>query len=170
MIPYDSDMDISVLGSAEKKLRQLGTPRDQIKNGQFNLVLRIGSRCTTSRATRQDCYGRAVCAQTDICAFCGPVGRVFYEFGVYMDVFLLHLEIRFDDKQRPIAFGYLDEKRNRFGSDLDGLFPLKSCKFLGLDVPCPRDPATLLRPLYGKDFMKPPKRCNQVLRNWVESS
>ena len=87
-----------------------------------------------------------------------------------MDVFLFHLEIRFDDEQRPIEFGYFDESCDRFGSDLYGLFPLKSCKFLGLDVPCPHDPATLLGLQYGKDFMKPGKWCNLTDRHWVKSS
>ncbi|CAL8097984.1 unnamed protein product [Calicophoron daubneyi] len=170
MIPYDRDIDISVLGSAEPKLRQLSTTRGQIEDGQFNLVLRPGPHCIHSGGIRQNCYGRTVIHQSDSCAFCHPVARVFHKRRVCLDLFLFHLEMRFDDEQQPIQFGYFDESSDLFGSDLHCLFPLKSCKFLGLIVPCPRDPATLLSLHYGKDFMKPRRWCNLASRHWVKSS
>nr|CAK6928885.1 unnamed protein product [Fasciola hepatica] len=45
IIPYDTDMDLFVLGSDEQKIRQLATARKNITVGQLNLVTRPGSYC-----------------------------------------------------------------------------------------------------------------------------
>ncbi|CAL8069066.1 unnamed protein product [Calicophoron daubneyi] len=171
MIPYDLDIDISVPAFEESKLRQLSTTRGRIKNGQFNLAVRPGPHCIESEGIRQNCYGQSVRSEIDCCAACEPFARAFYEVGwTYMDIYLFRFEMRFDNEQRPIEFTYFDESFNEFIGDIYGLFPLKACKFLGLHVPCPRDPATILGPQYGKEFMKPRKLCNLTGRSWVKSS
>ncbi|CAL8069081.1 unnamed protein product [Calicophoron daubneyi] len=159
MISYDLDIDISVPSFEESKLRQ------------FNLAARPGPHCIESEGIRQNCYGQSVRSEIDCCAACEPFARAFYEVGwTYMDIYLFRFEMRFDNEQHPIEFTYFDESFNEFMSDIYGLFPLKACKFLGLNVPCPRDPATFLGPQYGEDFMKPQKWCNPMGRSWVLSS
>ncbi|CAL8102691.1 unnamed protein product [Calicophoron daubneyi] len=124
-----------------------------------------------SDVIRQNCYGRRVFSQTDYCALCEPFARAFYEIGwTFFDVWLFRFNMRFDNEQRPIIFTLFDESFDDFISRMYGLFPLKACKFLGLDVPCPRDPATILSPLYGENFMEPSYWCNQTSRDWIKSS
>ncbi|KER33732.1 hypothetical protein T265_12530 [Opisthorchis viverrini] len=168
MIPYDSDVDISILGSYEKRLRELATDRKSIQKGKFNLVTRPGEHCVTSPGLRLDCGGRNVTSLRDTCSFCGPLARMFRQYGEYIDIYPVHLEVRMDVANNPIEFGYLDEGMDRDRVEpASVIFPLRNCKYMGLNVPCPNDPERFLTSVYGKEFALPKSRCSQETGRWT---
>ncbi|KAG5449738.1 hypothetical protein CSKR_108277 [Clonorchis sinensis] len=168
MIPYDSDVDISILGSYEKRLRQLATDRKSIQKGKFNLVTRPGEHCVTSPGLRLDCDGHNVTSLQDTCSFCGPLARMFHQYGEYVDIYLVHLEVRVDVANNPIEFGYFDEGMDRDRVEpASVIFPLRTCKYMGLSVPCPNDPERFLTSVYGEEFALPRSRCSQETGSWT---
>ncbi|KAA3674498.1 uncharacterized protein DEA37_0005546 [Paragonimus westermani] len=172
MIPYDTDMDIAILGSHEAQLRRLATDRQNITPGQFNLVTRPGDHCVYSTGSRVDCTGKQVTSLTDTCAFCGPLARIFYEFGQYIDIYQVHLELRLNSANKPLSFGFYDEGTHEYTPtenlhDASSLFPLSSCRMMGLDVPCPSEPDKILEEVYGAEFIIPKYKCNLTNGEWT---
>ncbi|KAF7262724.1 hypothetical protein EG68_00007 [Paragonimus skrjabini miyazakii] len=172
MIPYDTDMDIAISGPHEAKLRRLATDRQNITPGQFNLITRPGDHCVYSTGSRVDCTGKQVTSLTDSCAFCGPLARIFYEFGQYIDIYQVHLELRLNSANKPLSFGFYDEGTHEYTltenlHNASSLFPLSSCRMMGLDVPCPNEPDKILEEVYGTDFIIPKYKCNLTNGEWT---
>ncbi|THD23722.1 hypothetical protein D915_005636 [Fasciola hepatica] len=61
------------------------------------------------------------------------------------------------------------DKGRIFSYSLKTIFPLSTCLFMGLHLPCPRDPLVVLKNTYGANFMKPVKLCNTTTGRWVTS-
>ncbi|CAL8098145.1 unnamed protein product [Calicophoron daubneyi] len=172
MIPYDTDVDIMVLGSDENKLRKAATKREKVVENQFNLVTRPDEHCIFDNGSRTNCNGEATKEQADVCSFCGPLARAFYSYGEHIDIYLTHLQFATDMEGRPVKFGYFDEGMQEYTyaqnvSDLVYLFPLKTCRILGLTVPCPQQPRKVLELVYGRRFMDPTFVCNTTSYQWV---
>ncbi|CAL8073199.1 unnamed protein product [Calicophoron daubneyi] len=171
IIPYDSDMDICILGSDADKLRKLATDRKDIRINQFNLVTRPADHCPFSTGSRLTCKGRKVNAMVDTCSFCGPLARMFYEYGIYIDVYVTYLQFNNDSRNSPLRFGYFDEgwQEGTYSEEvmsLDHLFPLESCHLMGLIVPCPHR-TKVLTEHYGEHFIIPKYLCNVTSSKWV---
>ncbi|CAL8083598.1 unnamed protein product [Calicophoron daubneyi] len=174
IIPYDHDMDICILGSHVDRVRKLATDRRDIKIGQFNLVTRPAGDCRLSGGARMTCDGRKASKQVDTCSFCGPLARMFYRYGTFIDIFVTHLQFINDSHDNSLRFGYFDEgwQAHNHGKkvmSLDHIFPLKICLFMGLTVPCPRK-VDAITVHYGKNFMIPKRRCNITSKTWVTHS
>ncbi|KAF5404754.1 hypothetical protein PHET_01904 [Paragonimus heterotremus] len=171
MIPYDSDMDVAIFSSDENKLRALATPRSRMRDDEFNLIVRPGEYCPSGPGERISCDNRWVRTQEDTCAFCGPLARLMRNKQVFMDVFLVHLELRLDEKHGIVELGLLDESNDaKFVPDPHLVFPLKSSKIMNLTVPMPRNPERLLELLYGRDFRVPERKCDPLKGEWIWSN
>ncbi|VDP71418.1 unnamed protein product [Echinostoma caproni] len=167
IIPYDSDMDIFILGSQESKLRHLATNRWWIRRGKFNLITRPGPFCSRGPGERANCYGIKVAKLSDMCAFCGPFARVFMDYGKYIDLFSIHLELHTNKEGKPVKFGFvLEGQTDRNLVEWPLLIPLSRCQILGLEVPCPQQSHRLLEKLYGTDWRKPRRVCNGLTGEW----
>ncbi|VDP71417.1 unnamed protein product [Echinostoma caproni] len=170
IIPYDSDMDIFVLAADEQKIRRLATERVNITKGQFNLVTRPGPYCTLNPGERMNCKGQKVPSMQDTCSFCGPLARMFMDYGNYIDMFLINIELHTDSSGVPIQLGYVIEEEARLGLlELPILLPQRRCRMMGLDVPCPHHPGVLLGMLYNTQWLKPYYLCNPETGKWENS-
>ncbi|CAL8085225.1 unnamed protein product [Calicophoron daubneyi] len=170
MIPYDHDVDIFVLGSSEKQMGKFAKKRGNVSFNQFNLIMRPYDHCfSTSGAIFLNCRDQAVRVEADICTFCQPLGRMFYNNVYFVDIFAINIEMYFSDNLKPVEFGYYDESCRKFFSNFTGIFPLKHCKFMGLDAACPDKPQFMLEGCYGKNFLKPDKLCNATSKQWIRT-
>ncbi|KAF8567068.1 hypothetical protein P879_04920 [Paragonimus westermani] len=168
MIPYDWDMDVSIFSSDETKLRALATPRSSMRDDQFNLIVRPAEYCPSDPGKRISCDNRWVNTQEDNCAFCGPLARLMRDKQVFLDIFLVHLELRLDEKQSTVDLGLRDESNDaKFLPDLNLVFPLKSSKMMNLTVPIPHNPERLLELFYGGGFRIPERRCDPYKGEWI---
>ncbi|THD23723.1 hypothetical protein D915_005637 [Fasciola hepatica] len=173
-IPYDTDVDVEVLGDYEHIVRSLAVKRGEINPNRINLITRIGSACQHDGGLKYDCEGHWQTQQTDRCAICYPLGRLFHGEKGYIDIYssviravpfanpLNPNHIEFNVEQQ--GSGHRDEKP--WLVRMREIFPLSTCVYMGLKVPCPRDAHSVLTKFYGKDYRKPSRFCNSVTGGW----
>ncbi|THD27863.1 hypothetical protein D915_001355 [Fasciola hepatica] len=167
IIPYDTDMDLFILGSDEQKIRQLATARKNITVGQLNLVTRPGPYCPVNPGERMDCQGAKVQSMRDTCSFCGPLARLFMDYGNYIDLFPINIELHTNSEGFPVNFGYtIEEEEGKTVHEMSSLLPLNRCHMMGLEVPCPNHPGMLLERLYNKNWRIPYYKCNGTNGQW----
>ncbi|KAA0191677.1 hypothetical protein FBUS_00560 [Fasciolopsis buskii] len=172
--PYDTDVDVQVLGYYEPVLRSLAVRRGQINPRRINLVTRIGSPCQHDGGLKMDCDGFWQTRQTDRCAICYPLGRLFYGSGGYIDIY--SSIIRAQPTPSPLhpdhvhfiveeqGSGHLD--KHSWSFNLNEIFPLATCEYMGLILPCPRDAHSVLSRIYGENYRKPSYFCDPRTGNW----
>lgn len=137
---------------------------------QFAIVTRPGPHCITLPGMRLDCYGNFVSTQVDTCAFCGPYARVFHYKHVRMDIFPVYPEIRPNNKTELYDSGTHKNLSPPKYFEMDWIFPLKRCSYMGLTVPCPRSPEKVLTVLYGDQFIIPAKICDAMSQKWTKNT
>ncbi|TPP65880.1 hypothetical protein FGIG_03764 [Fasciola gigantica] len=160
-------MDLFILGSDEQKIRQLATARKNITVGQLNLVTRPGPYCPVNPGKRMNCQGKTVQSLGDTCSFCGPLARLFMDYGNYIDLFPINIELRTNSEGFPVSFGYtIEEEEGKTVHEMSSLLPLSRCHMMGLEVPCPNHPGMLLERLYNKNWRIPYYKCNGKNGQW----
>ncbi|KAA3674497.1 uncharacterized protein DEA37_0005547 [Paragonimus westermani] len=133
----------------------------------LNLISRPGDYSINDHGSRLNCQGIPVHYQLDPCAFFSPIARLISGYFTFLDVFLVHPRLVMDtnDDGRTQLWLFDEEadadKGMSLSYPLDAVFPLNTCQFIGLRLPCPRKPEVVLTHLYGPDFIRPSKKCNQ---------
>ncbi|OON24026.1 hypothetical protein X801_00057, partial [Opisthorchis viverrini] len=174
-IPYDHDIDIAVLGSYEDVLRSLSITWRKVNYNETFLITRQGSYCINDHGPRLNCQGVPVRYQLDPCAFCTPFGRLISSYFTFLDIFVVHARATVDlINASNTGVGLLDESvdmdsNKAFSYPLDYVFPLSTCIYMGLSLPCPRKPDLILSYFYGKDYLKPSKLCSQRFGVWYNT-
>lgn len=137
---------------------------------KFNLITRPGPYCGGGSQERVNCEGTYVQKLTDACSFCGPLARIFLDYGNFIDLFPLHIELHTHENGTPFRFGYSVEEIDDKGIlDISVMWPLQQCRIIGLDVPCPHHPSRLLDVIYGNQWRQPNKLCNGTTGKWEAS-
>ncbi|KAF8569362.1 hypothetical protein P879_04570 [Paragonimus westermani] len=171
-IPYDHDADIAVIGSQADLIRSLSVHWSNVNASRPNLISRPGDYSINDHGSRLNCQGIPVHYQLDPCAFFSPIARLISGYFTFLDVFLVHPRLVMDtnDDGRTQLWLFDEEadadKGVSLSYPLDAVFPLNTCQFIGLRLPCPRKPEVVLTHLYGPDFIRPSKKCNQVFGFW----
>lgn len=171
IIPYDSDMDLGILGFQEYLIRKHQTPRGQIKENQFNLVARPGTYCKNKLNERLDCNGHFTAIAKDTCSFCGPLARVFRYDSYFVDIFPIYPEVSINATKNMIQYGFRDDEINYSEKNerlypLSMIFPLQTCTFMNLSVPCPLHYKELLKLMYGENYYTPKYVCEISSGKW----
>ncbi|OON24023.1 hypothetical protein X801_00054, partial [Opisthorchis viverrini] len=163
-IPYDHDTDVAVLGSYETIVRELSVTW---KDATYEQPFLISRHCRIGHGMSLNCRGLPGHFHEDPCVFCAPIARIISGPYMYFDVFLVHAKVVVDESNaNETHVGLLDEsvdseRKKRLSYSLNDVFPLSICTYMGLNVPCPRNPDSVLAHVYGKDYMKPQKLCDQ---------
>ncbi|TPP65879.1 hypothetical protein FGIG_03763 [Fasciola gigantica] len=63
------------------------------KSLKFSVVTRPGPYCRIDPGESVNCGGRSVKTQEDTCSFCGPLARMFMDYGNFIDLFLVNIEM-----------------------------------------------------------------------------
>ncbi|KAF7262722.1 hypothetical protein EG68_00005 [Paragonimus skrjabini miyazakii] len=171
-IPYDHDVDIFVLGPQVDFIRSLSVEWRELNGSQIQLIKRSGSYCVNDHAIRPNCDGIPVHVQRDSCAFCTPLARLISDRSTYLDLFVVHAHVVVYPGEPSVThLGLLvelaDTDRELVQSyPMQSVFPLTTCNFMGLRVPCPRNASSVLTHIYGKNFIQPSKMCQQTFMFW----
>ncbi|KAA0187426.1 hypothetical protein FBUS_09191 [Fasciolopsis buskii] len=170
-IPYDHDTDIAVLDSAEPHIRRLETPREKITFDEISLVTRKQNYCSYDHMPRINCQGVPVRFQLDPCGFCTPLARLISGYFDFLDLFMVRIEVRLTSDGTSTRIGVVDEgsgKNDGFQLSyaLDDIFPLTTCQYMGLSLPCPRNPQAVLSHVYGENYQQPDNLCNLETGRW----
>lgn len=120
---------------------------------------------------RVNCDGVLVRFQLDACAFCTPLARLIFGYYDFLDLFLARIELHPDIGENPMRIGVIDEgsdgdRGSKLSYALDDVFPLATCQYMGLNLPCPRNPHAVLSHLYGANYLRPDKLCNLETNKW----
>ncbi|KER31620.1 hypothetical protein T265_02134 [Opisthorchis viverrini] len=132
----------------------------------------ISRHCRIGHGMSLNCRGLPGHFHEDPCVFCAPIARIISGPHMYFDVFLVHAKVVVDESNaNETHVGLLDEsvdseRKKRLSYSLNDVFPLSICTYMGLNVPCPRNPDSVLAHVYGKDYMKPQKLCDQRSGIW----
>ncbi|OON24024.1 hypothetical protein X801_00055 [Opisthorchis viverrini] len=166
-IPFDHDADIAVLGSYDSTIEKLSARwLDNI------YPLLIARRCRRDFGICLNCQGYPARYPIDPCLFCIPIARIVSGPLTFFDVFMVHAKTIIDiNNPNATSIGLLDESVDSDYSkplsySLDDVFPLSTCTFMGLDVPCPRNADYVLAHTYGSDYLKPHMLCSQRFGLW----
>ncbi|THD25439.1 hypothetical protein D915_003694 [Fasciola hepatica] len=170
-IPYDHDTDIVVLDSAEPIIRRLETPRENMTFDKINLITRKQNYCMYDHMPRLNCQGVPVRFQLDPCGFCTPLARLISSYFDFFDMFMARIELHWDPDGNPARIGVIDEGSDKDGGlklsyALDDIFPLATCRYMGLNLPCPRNPHAVLSHLYGENYLRPNRLCDFTHGHW----
>ena len=103
-----------------------------------------------------------VSTRSDLCAFNGPMARLFIG-NTYLDIY--HYEVTDDGLLVDREMEYYDQ--NAMTHNYSDIFPLKRCMFIGVEVRCPRNPTKFLQIAYGGDVMKPDRKCSNS--EWIKA-
>ncbi|KAF5403961.1 hypothetical protein PHET_02644 [Paragonimus heterotremus] len=174
-IPYDHDIDIGVIGSQVDLIRSLSTDWHKLKMSQTNLITRQGNYCINDNIPRLNCQGVPVRYQLDPCAFCTPFARLISGYFTFLDVFVFHPRLLLNaTNKNDVRLGLFDEavdadKGEIISYTLDSVFPLSSCQYMGLRVPCPRKSDVVLTHLYGPNLLLPSRMCSRRYGLWYSA-
>ncbi|THD27604.1 hypothetical protein D915_001580 [Fasciola hepatica] len=137
------------------------------KSLKFSLVTRPGPYCRIDPGERVHCGGKRVKTQEDTCSFCGPFARMFMDYGNFIDLFLVNIEPHTRENGTAFNFGYTIEEIEEKGIlDIPMMWSVTRCKMMGLEVPCPHNPAGLLDVLYNERWEELVKLYNGETGNW----
>ena len=166
LIPYDYDIDVVVSYDNFHKLSKLRDERPMVIGSDEipRLVVHHDWRVTDPYKRRlHNCQNRQVeRVYEDGCAFRFPLAKM-YAGKLHMDIFTFSLNKTTVHQDQPLVEFQLGENLHgtlQFGE----VFPLKRCKFLGVDTRCPCNPRATFKMLYKGD-MRPLKVCKQG--KWV---
>ncbi|TGZ69533.1 hypothetical protein CRM22_003687 [Opisthorchis felineus] len=168
-IPYDHDADVAVLGIYESTIQKLSV---KWKDALYEKPFLITRHCRSDFGISLNCRGIPVRFLIDPCVFCTPTARFISGPHTFLDVFMVHAKVVVDVRNANVTrVGLLDESVDAdwtkpFSYSLNDLFPLSTCNFMGLIVPCPRNPDSILAHTYGRNYIKPHKLCRQRYRVW----
>ena len=156
VIPYDTDLDIIIDGEDNVKLEAIKDSRRSMSDDKFHLILEEDWKLPYSKRRRFNCDGKLVPVYSDECSFQEPLGRLIKE-GRHLDIYDFKLENGklYDPSEWKKEFQAVD------------VFPLKKCKFMGLETFCPKHPLSILHEFYGKDMnkLRPNTKCRN--KKWV---
>ncbi|THD24903.1 hypothetical protein D915_004321 [Fasciola hepatica] len=176
-IPYDKDVDVTVLGDYEQVVRALSDTRSMLKPDHMTLITRVGPFCQRDHGLRYSCNGTKVWSQTDRCAICYPLGRLFFSNLGYIDIYSAFIrgfhkmnsqngtETSIHVEEEVIA----ENAKVELSYSVDQIFPLSTCMFMSLEVPCPRLPHTLLQKIYGDSYKQPDQLCSRQTGEWIKA-
>uniref|UniRef100_A0A183AUJ6 DUF4773 domain-containing protein n=1 Tax=Echinostoma caproni TaxID=27848 RepID=A0A183AUJ6_9TREM len=121
-----------------------------------------------------NCQSVPVHLQLDPCGFCTPLARLISSYLDFFDLFLARIEVHTDSRGDHIRIGVVDEGSDsetgtQLSYTLDDIFPLTTCRYMGLNLPCPRNAHGVLSHLYGADFMRPIKLCDLKSGYWIRT-
>ncbi|XP_066933727.1 uncharacterized protein [Clytia hemisphaerica] len=151
LIPTDSDIDLVVSIHDTEKLLKYG------KRNGFNLYIQKDWKLPEEHRRRFNCEGKQVSSQVDSCAFVEPIGRLIeISSGLRLDIY--SYDMLYDTVR--VFSDYHQELRKDF------VFPLKKCKFMGLESYCPNKPKPILTIYYGVD-LKPNEICQNT--KWIKN-
>lgn len=113
-----------------------------------------------------DCKGNTVRKRIDRCSFCTPSARLLTKNRGFLNIFVFRLNETNDkyEFEEPAGMGI---RSYAVYYPLGLVFPLATCKLMGLDVPCPRKLEAFLQIMYGLEFKKPAKVCDSISGRWV---
>ncbi|KAF5403960.1 hypothetical protein PHET_02643 [Paragonimus heterotremus] len=174
-IPYDHDVDLYVLGSQADFIRSLSVDWRELNGSQIQLIRRSGDYCVNDHAIRPNCDGIPVHVQRDSCAFCTPLARLVSDRSTYLDLFIVQAHLIVHSGEPSVTqIGLLEElidtdKGLIQSYPMQSVFPLTTCKFMGLRIPCPRNAFSVLTHVYGQNFIHPSKMCQQTFKFWYET-
>ena len=154
VIPYDSDLDILVDRADNMKLEATKNKRNFSENdNEIHLVLQEDWRLSYTKRSRISCTGEVVPRMVDECSFQDPLGRVIMANR--------HLDIYEYEWRNGTIYESADFEKVYLPKDV---FPLKYCKFMGLQTFCPKYPKAILNIWYGKN-LRPSKQCKN--KKWT---
>ena len=98
----------------------------------------------------------------DECSFEEPLGRLIKGWYNYMDLYDYKVE---GDMVLDASAYWSNGGRYPVGE----VFPLKRCRFMGLDTYCPNNPKVILHDLYGKGMkgLAPSRICRS--KKWTKA-
>ncbi|KAF6771441.1 hypothetical protein AHF37_10298 [Paragonimus kellicotti] len=139
---------------------------------RISLITRQGNHCINDNNPRLNCQGIPVRYQLDPCAFCTPLARLVSGYFTFLDVFVFHPRLLLNATDKiEMRLGLFDEavdadKEVIISYPLDSVFPLSTCQYMGLRVPCPRKSDVVLTHLYGPNLLLPSRMCNRRYGLW----
>lgn len=154
IIPYDRDLDVLINSHDNNKLEKIKGKRNfKETENKFHLILQEDWEKPYSERRRYKCNGKLVSHYSDHCSFQEPLGRLIK--GKH------HLDI-YDYKVVNGTIWDPSEWDKRF--QLDDVFPLVACKFMGLNTFCPQKPVNVLQKFYGSN-LSPTLICKN--KKWI---
>lgn len=141
------------------------------------MITREGSFCQHDHGERFDCDGKKVSKQTDLCAICYPLSRLFIGALGYIDIysaFVREVQVAANENQTKLSILVEDEVVTEHAEvawsyPVEHIFPLSTCLFIGLTVPCPRNPRLLLQNVYGDSYTEPKMLCHSQTGKWIKT-
>ncbi|GAA32740.2 hypothetical protein CLF_101204 [Clonorchis sinensis] len=168
-IPFDHDADIAVLGSYDSTIQKLSS---RWVGAIYVKPLLISRHCRSDSGICLNCQGYPSRYPIDPCLFSTPIARIVSGPLTFFDVFTVHARTIVDiNNPNMTSIGLLDDSVDSDHSkplsySLGDVFPLSTCTFMGLDVPCPRNSDSVLAHTYGSDYLKPHIICKQRFGIW----
>lgn len=172
-IPYDSDVDVIVDMRDVRRLwklhgdqRNFDAPKESKLPGgvavrgfddKSYLIFQKDFNLPQNQRRRITCNGTIVPKIADACSFIEPVARVVAsDESFYVDIFA------YVAQPNGVVHIQCDEDLHMKTRDV---FPLKKCRFMGLETRCPNNPELLLKNLYGEN-LESVMKCNNT--KWMK--
>ncbi|XP_031571528.1 uncharacterized protein LOC116305703 [Actinia tenebrosa] len=161
VIPYDSDIDLLMDVKYFPMMKEIAVARDfDVSDGKIRLVVQpeFDHDVSSNARKRYTCQGKLTPVMVDSCSFQEPLARLV-KTNLHIDFY------HFYDKGN-----YLEDpsEEDLKTYDKKDMFPLKPCKFMGLDTFCPNKPWKLLKQYFHSENLESNYKCKN--KRWVDKN
>jgi len=155
LVPLDRDLDVLVARTDAWKLFSIMEKSNfNIYDNKFHLYVHRDWPKPYKERRRFKCNGKRTDKYSDQCSFLEPMGRFIWR--------RLHVDIY----DYTIQNGHVvDPSEGYHEFDVNDVFPLRKCLFMGLEKHCPYKSKLFLESFYGQNLM-PNKVCSNG--SWIK--
>lgn len=149
IIPYDRDVDVLIDARDDEKVEAIKDNRTfRVTDEKFHLVIQEDWRQPYSLRRRFMCHGKHVTKYKDHCSFQEPLGRLI-KGPHHLDIYDYHVVV---NATTMLNQWVVDPSEGGKKYLYNSIFPLKTCRFMGVDTFCPHNPVSVLEAHYGKNL------------------